>query len=67
MTTVLKQERLRQGWTQEHVADRVGITPEAIGMIENGKRNPSYPVLVKLESLFGLPHGQLFAPAEESA
>lgn len=67
MTTVLKQERLRQGWTQEHVADRGGITPEAIGMIENGKRNPSYPVLVKLEALFGMPHSQLFAPAEETA
>lgn len=63
MKTMLWRERKARGWTQEFVAGEIGITPEAVSMLETGQRKPSYDVLVKLEDLFGLPHRQLFGDA----
>lgn len=63
MKSMLWQERKARGWTQEFVAGEIGITPEAVSMLETGQRKPSYDVLVKLEDLFGLPHRQLFGEA----
>lgn len=62
MKQMLQQERLRRQWSQEYVGQYVGVTAEAIGMIENGKRKPSYDVMVGLENLFGMTHRELFTP-----
>lgn len=50
---MLRQERIKKGWTQEYVAKQIGITKGALHNIETGKRKPSYDVLVKLLDLFG--------------
>jgi len=63
MVRMIRQERTRRGWSCEYVAERTGLTAEAIRLIETGERNPSYPVLIKLEDLFGLSHRQLFGAA----
>lgn len=52
MELMLRQERLRRGWTQQYVAEKVGVTKSAILLLENGKTKPSYDVLVKLLDLF---------------
>lgn len=62
----IRQERIKRGWACDYVAGIVGISDEAIRLIENGQRKPSYEVLVKLEDLFGKTHRELFAEAEES-
>ena len=62
----LRQERENKNWTQEYVAEQVGITPEAVSMIETGQRKPSYDVLVKLEDLFHKNHRKLFAVADDT-
>ena len=61
----IQQERISKDWTLEYVAQKIGTTNQAISLIENGKRNPSYSNLLKLEELFGLPHRQLFAAADD--
>lgn len=66
MNTVMKRERLNKGWTQQYVAERVGITKAAISDMETGRRKPSYAVLLKLEDLFGLTHRKLFAETNNS-
>ncbi len=65
MKIYMKQERIKRGWTQEQIAHCIGITAEAVSMLESGQRKPSYEVLVKLEDLFGKTHRELFAEAEE--
>lgn len=65
MKIYMKQERIKRGWTQEQIAHYIGITAEAVSMLESGQRKPSYEVLVKLEDLFGKTHRELFAEAEE--
>lgn len=65
MKNMLEQERLKHGWTQEHVAKQVGITRTAISHLETGIRKPSFDVLVKLLDLFGYKDPrELFAVAD---
>lgn len=53
--TILKQLRLENNWTQQYVANIVGITKSAYSNIENQNRSPSLKVAVQLQRLFGLP------------
>ena len=63
---MLRQERKNRGWTQDYVAQQIGITKTAVHDIETGRRKPSYDVLVKLLDLFGYKDPrELFAEAPE--
>ena len=63
MHRMMRQERIKRGWSCEYVAENTGLSTEAIRLIETGERNPSYPILVKLEDLFQINHRQLFRSA----
>lgn len=66
MATRLEQERIKRGITREQLAKKIGITSEAIRLLEVGKRKPSYDVLVKLLDLFGYSDPRLlFAVTDE--
>lgn len=66
MKTVMEQERIKRGMSREQIAKKIGITSEAIRLLEIGKRKPSYDVLVKLLDLFGYCDPRnLFAEAPE--
>lgn len=66
MKIVLEQERNKIGMSREQLAKKIGITSEAIRLLETGKRKPSYDVLVKLLDLFGQNDPrELFAEAPE--
>lgn len=63
MARMIRQERIKRGWSIDYVAKKTGLSDEAIRLIETGERNPSYPVLVKLEDLFHMNHRKLFGEA----
>lgn len=65
MSLRLKQERVKRKWTQSFVSQKVGISEVAVLLLENGKRKPSYDVLVKLENLFHMNHRKLFFEVDE--
>ena len=68
MKLKIRQERIARQWTQQYVANQVGITKTAVHDIETGKQQPSYKVLVKLLDLFGYSDPrQLFAEADETS
>ncbi len=50
----LKQIRLENKWTQQYVADKIGITKSAYSNIENQNRSPSLKVAIQLQKMFGL-------------
>ncbi len=50
----LKQIRLENKWTQQYVADKIGITKSAYSNIENQNRSPSLKVALQLQNLFGM-------------
>jgi len=48
----LRKKRIEKGYTQEQVAEIVGVTREAISKWETKKARPSYEVLRELFSLY---------------
>ena len=40
------------GWSQAELARQLGVSPSAVGMYEQGRRQPSADLLVKLAELF---------------
>lgn len=68
----IRQERIKQEWTQSYVAKKIGLTKTAVHDIETGKQRPSYDVLVKLLNLFGKKVAvkqirELFAAADDTS
>ena len=53
MKNRLKVLRAERDWTQEMLADRLGVTRHAIMAIEAGKYNPSLPLAIKIAQLVG--------------
>ena len=52
ISEVLKGLRLSSGYTQQHVADLVGVSKSMISAYETGIRQPSYEVLLKLSDTY---------------
>lgn len=56
----LKKIRETAGFTYQQVADGSGLTKEHYWMIENGKRNLSYPNAVRIASVFNKEPDDIF-------
>lgn len=61
----LKQERIKKKWTQNDVAQQLGVSPQVVCDWEKGRRFPRRPLLDNLENIFGLSYRELFAPAND--
>lgn len=55
----LKARRDAVGWTQEHLADRSGVSADYIGRLERGKRTGSLDIIVKLARALDCDPGDL--------
>ena len=42
------------GWSQTELASRLGVSPSAVGMYEQGRREPATDILLRLSALFGV-------------
>lgn len=52
---IVQEYRQCNGWTQEELAWRAGVTREHIGRIERGKCNPTIVTVEQLEKALHLP------------
>ena len=52
--TKLRELRRKQNWTQSQVAQRTGGTASVVSAYENGIRQPSYEVPIKLARLYNV-------------
>ncbi len=66
MKNRLKVLRAEHNLTQEELAQRVGVSRQAINAIETGKYDPSLPLAIKVGRLFGKPVEEIFLVDEES-
>jgi transcriptional regulator with XRE-family HTH domain len=64
ISSLIKEFRVGQGWTQEELGHRSGYDPVYINMLERGHRNPSVQALINLCQAFGVRPSAFFAEAE---
>ena len=46
--------RMKAGMTQRELAEKLHIGPSAIGMYEQGRREPSVEMLIQIAEIFGV-------------
>ena len=46
--------RITKGWSQAELARRIGVSTSAVGMYEQGRREPSLGLLVRLAQELGV-------------
>ena len=46
--------RITKGWSQAELARRIGVSTSAVGMYEQGRREPSLDLLVRLAQVLGV-------------
>lgn len=46
--------RIGKGWSQAELARRIGVSASAVGMYEQGRREPSLSLVVQLAREFGV-------------
>lgn len=62
----VRQVRNARDWTQEELADRVGLSVRYIGQVERCKASPTVSVLGRLADAFGVEAGELLRRASKS-
>lgn len=50
----IKEARLKRGLSQADLADRVGVSRQAVGLYETGERKPGGDVLVRMSYELGV-------------
>jgi len=61
----LEELRSQRGWTQQELAERVGVSRQTIISLERGRYNPSILLAFRLAHQFGIPIESLFLYTEE--
>jgi len=57
---------LRGEKSRAEIAEKLGITQQALGLIERGKRTPRPALMQKISNLYGISVGDLFFAAKET-
>jgi putative transcriptional regulator len=53
MNNTIKVERAKKDWTQAELAERIGVSRQAVNAIETGKFFPSTVLALKMAKVFG--------------
>ncbi|WP_218220012.1 helix-turn-helix transcriptional regulator [Nesterenkonia sp. Act20] len=62
MQNSLAQRRQGLGWSQQQLADELGVSRQTIISIEKGRYDPSLPVAFRLAAVFECAIEELFTP-----
>jgi len=58
----LPAERARLGWSQQRLADELGVSRQTVISLEKGRYDPSLPLAFRLAAVFGRRIEELFIP-----
>ena len=63
----VKELRSERGWTQQELADAVGVSRQSINSIERDRYVPSLELALTFARVFGLPTDEIFTltPSKE--
>ncbi|MBD1593988.1 helix-turn-helix transcriptional regulator [Arthrobacter sp. S1_S22] len=62
MENTLPDLRREHGWSQQKLADALGVSRQTVISIEKGRFDPSLPLAFRLASLFGCTIEDIFTP-----
>lgn len=62
MENTLPELRREHGWSQQKLADALGVSRQTVISIEKGRFDPSLPLAFRLASLFGCTIEDIFTP-----
>ena len=60
MNNRLKVLRAERGWSQQDLAERLGVSRQSVNAIETGKYDPSLPLAFRIADLFEAQIEQIF-------
>ncbi len=60
VTNRVKELRLERDWTQQQLADKVGVSRQSINSIECNRYVPSLPLALAFARVFGCPTDDIF-------
>jgi putative transcriptional regulator len=64
MKNRLKSLRAERDWSQQDLAERLGISRQSVNAIETGKYDPSLPLAFRIAALFDAKIEQIFEAEE---
>jgi putative transcriptional regulator len=68
MKNRLRVLRAERAWSQQDLAERLGVSRQSVNAIETGRFDPSLPLAFRIADLFDLPIEQIFDnPSRETA
>ena len=60
VTNRVKELRTGRGWTQQQLAESVGVSRQSINSIERNRYVPSLPLALSFARVFGLATDEIF-------
>ena len=61
MKNRLKVLRAERDWSQQDLADRLGVSRQSVNAIEKGRYDPSLPLAFTIADVFGLAIEEIFS------
>ena len=61
MNNRLKVLRAERDWSQQDLAERLGVSRQSVNAIEKGRYDPSLPLAFTISEVFDLPIEQIFS------
>lgn len=61
----IRKLRMINDMTQGEFAEKIGISKSAVGMYEQGRREPTYDILIKISNVFNVKIDWLLSEKEE--
>ncbi|KPQ27738.1 MAG: transcriptional regulator, XRE family [Porphyrobacter sp. HL-46] len=65
MNNRLKVLRAERDWSQQDLADRLGVSRQSVNAIEKGRYDPSLPLAFTIAEVFGLAIEDIFVREKE--
>ena len=62
MENSIREHRARTGWSQQQLADLLGVSRQTVISIEKGRYDPSLPLAFRLAEMFECRIEDLFTP-----
>ena len=66
MRNLVNDSRQRLGWSQQRLADELGVSRQTIISIERGRFDPSLPLAFRLAAVFNSTIEDLFFPDDQA-